>query len=256
MNTQIDVGVIEVVGTGAPEAAATCGGVLASDVGGGGGAMPSVAHSEVDEPDEEVISSVVSGSTAEATGGMVTAPTTPQAGGAGGASSGEGLCMHDSDTILNDRVWDTIVQAQERTLVKSHWVRSAYDLMAIYSLFAEVGFGSTAGTFIVSPTFLGTGRTELVTTELEEKWDPIWLRKSHEFDGFLEQYVETAGFIGKLFWVIDGNHRWLAFWKCIQEKFRDDEERHISVPVTLVEPMTWEHTVKLMHYMDYTQLLC
>ncbi|EFJ23106.1 hypothetical protein SELMODRAFT_416239 [Selaginella moellendorffii] len=46
-------------------------------------------------------------------------------------------------------------------LVQSHWVRSAYDLnMAIYSSFAEVGFGSTAGTFIVSPTFPGTGRTD------------------------------------------------------------------------------------------------
>ncbi|EFJ07814.1 hypothetical protein SELMODRAFT_429367, partial [Selaginella moellendorffii] len=226
MNTQIDVGVIEAVGTGAPEAAGTDGGVLASDVGGGGGAMPSVAEAargQVNEPAEDVIGSVVGGSTTKATRGMVAAPTAPQAGGAGGVNGGEGLCMHDSDTILNDRVRDTIIQAQERT----------------------VGFGSTAGTFIVSPTFPGTGRTESVTTELEEKWDPIWLRKSREFDGFLGQHVETAGFIGKLFWVIDGNHRWLAFWKCIQEKFRDDEERHISVPVTLVEPMTREHTVKL-----------
>ncbi|EFJ06634.1 hypothetical protein SELMODRAFT_430518 [Selaginella moellendorffii] len=172
MNTQIDVGVIEAVGTGAPEAAGTGGGVLVSDVGGGGGAMPSVAEAargQVNEPAEDVIGSVVGGSTTEATGGMVAAPTAPQAGGAGGANGGEGLCMHDSDTILNDRVRDTIIQAQERTvskvlqemawngphrflvplcrLVQSHWVRSAYDLnMAIYSSFAEVGFGSTAGT--------------------------------------------------------------------------------------------------------------
>ncbi|EFJ38892.1 hypothetical protein SELMODRAFT_403163 [Selaginella moellendorffii] len=170
MNTQIDVGVIEAVGTGVPEAAGTGGGVLASDVGGGGGAMPSVAEAargQVNEPAEDVIGSVVGGSTTEATGGMVAAPTAPQAGGAGGANGGEGLCMHDSDTILNDRVRDTIIQAQERTvskvlqemawngphrflvplcrLVQSHWVRSAYDLnMAIYSSFAEVGFGSTA----------------------------------------------------------------------------------------------------------------
>ncbi|EFJ04567.1 hypothetical protein SELMODRAFT_432292 [Selaginella moellendorffii] len=186
MNTQIDVGVIEAVGTGVPEATGTGGGVLASDVGGGGGAMPSVAEAargQVNEPAEDVIGSVVGGSTTEATGGMVAAPTAPQAGGAGGANGGEGLCMHDSDTILNDRVRDTIIQAQERTvskvlqemawngphrflvplcrLVQSHWVRSAYDLnMAIYSSFAEVGFGSTAGTFIVSPTFPGTGRTD------------------------------------------------------------------------------------------------
>ncbi|EFJ27450.1 hypothetical protein SELMODRAFT_412237 [Selaginella moellendorffii] len=172
MNTQIDVGVIEVVGTSAPEAVGTSGGVLASDVGGGGGAMPSVAEAacgQVDEPAEDVIGSVVGGSTTEATGGMVAASTAPQAGGVGGASGGEGLCMHDSDTILNDRFQDTIIQAQERTvnkvlqekawngphrflvplcrLVQSHWVRSAYNLnMAIYSSFAEVGFGSTAGT--------------------------------------------------------------------------------------------------------------
>ncbi|EFJ06633.1 hypothetical protein SELMODRAFT_430516 [Selaginella moellendorffii] len=186
MNTQINVGVIEAVGTGVPEAAGTGGGVLASDVGGGGGAMPSVAEAargQVNEPVEDVIGSVVGGSTTEATGGMVAAPTAPQAGGAGGVNGGEGLCMHDSDTILNDRVRDTIIQAQERTvskvlqemawngphrflvplcrLVQSHWVRSAYDLnMAIYSSFAEVGFGSTTGTFIVSPTFPGTGRTD------------------------------------------------------------------------------------------------
>ncbi|EFJ09202.1 hypothetical protein SELMODRAFT_428323 [Selaginella moellendorffii] len=172
MNTQIDVGVSEAVGTGALEATGTGGGVLASDVGGGGGAMPSVAEAargQVNEPAEDVIGSVVGGSTTEATGGMVAAPTAPQAGGAGGANGGEGLCMHDSDTILNDRVRDTIIQAQERTvskvlqemawngphrflvplcrLVQSHWVRSAYNLnMAIYSSFAEVGFGSTAGT--------------------------------------------------------------------------------------------------------------
>ncbi|EFJ12767.1 hypothetical protein SELMODRAFT_425150 [Selaginella moellendorffii] len=170
MNTQIDVGVIEAVGIGAPEAVGTGGGVLASDVSGGGGAVPLVAEAvrgQVDEPAEDVIGSVVGGSTTEATGGMVAAPTAPQAGGAGGASGGEGLCMHDSDTILNDRVRDTIIQAQEWTvskvlqemawngphrflvplcrLVQSHWVHSAYDLnMAIYSSFAEVGFGSTA----------------------------------------------------------------------------------------------------------------
>ncbi|EFJ29119.1 hypothetical protein SELMODRAFT_410672 [Selaginella moellendorffii] len=172
MNTQINVGVIEAVGTGALEAAGTGGGVFASDVGSGGGAVPSVAevaHGQVDEPVEDVIGSVVGGSTIEATGGMVAAPTAPQAGGAGGASGGEGFCMHDSDTILNDRVRDMIIQAQERTvskvlqkiawngphrflvplcrLVQSHWVRSAYDFnMAIYSSFAEVGFGSTART--------------------------------------------------------------------------------------------------------------
>ncbi|EFJ21967.1 hypothetical protein SELMODRAFT_416887 [Selaginella moellendorffii] len=172
MNIQIDVGVIEAIGTSAPEAAATVvieaaangAGVFASDVGGGGGVVPSVAEvacGKVDEPVEEVIGSIVGGSTAKAIGGMVTAPTTPQASSAEGASGGEGLCMHDFDTILNDRVRDTIIQAQERTiskvlqemawngphrflvplcrLVQSHWVHSAYDLnMAIYSSFAEL----------------------------------------------------------------------------------------------------------------------
>ncbi|EFJ09247.1 hypothetical protein SELMODRAFT_428301 [Selaginella moellendorffii] len=127
MNTQINIGVIEAISIGAHEVVATSGGVLVFDVGGGGGAVPLVAeaaHSEVDEPVEEVIGSIVGGSTAEATGG--------------GASGGEGLCMHDSDTILNDCVWDTIIQAQEQTV---------------------------------------------------------------------RQHVETVGFIGKLFWVINGNHR-------------------------------------------------
>ncbi|EFJ21968.1 hypothetical protein SELMODRAFT_416888 [Selaginella moellendorffii] len=153
MNTQINVGVIEAVGTGAPEAAGTSGGVLASDVGGGGGVVPSVdeaARGEVDEPAEDVIGSVVGGSTTKAIGGMEMAWNGPH-------RFLVPLCR----------------------LVQSHWVHSAYDInMAIYSSFAEVGFGSTAGTFIVSPTFPGTGRTESVTIELEEKWDPIWLQKS------------------------------------------------------------------------------
>ncbi|EFJ06630.1 hypothetical protein SELMODRAFT_430510 [Selaginella moellendorffii] len=156
--------VIEAVGIGAPEATTTDSRVLTFDVGGGGGVVPSVVEagrSKVDEPAEERLL------------GGCSAPTAPRASGARGASGGEGLCMHDSDTILNDRVRDTIIQTQEWT------VRSAYDLnMAIYSSFVEVGFGSTTGTFIVSATFLGTGRTESVTTELEEKWDLIWLRKS------------------------------------------------------------------------------
>ncbi|EFJ28563.1 hypothetical protein SELMODRAFT_411006 [Selaginella moellendorffii] len=123
MDTQINVSVIEAIGIGAFEAAATGGGVLASDVGDGRGVVPSVAEiacGEVDEPVEEVISSIVGGSTAEAIGGMVAAPTAPQAGGAGGASGGEGLCMHDSDTILNDRVQDMIIQAQDRQSVKCY----------------------------------------------------------------------------------------------------------------------------------------
>ncbi|EFJ13139.1 hypothetical protein SELMODRAFT_424932 [Selaginella moellendorffii] len=94
MDTQIDVGVIEAVGTSALEAAATSGGVLAFDVGGGGGVVPlvvEVAHGEVDESAEEVIGSIVR-------------------------------------------------------------------------------FGSTVGTFIVSPTFPRTSQTKLVTTELEQKW--------------------------------------------------------------------------------------
>ncbi|EFJ17759.1 hypothetical protein SELMODRAFT_420674 [Selaginella moellendorffii] len=155
MDTQIDVGVIEIIGTSALEAAATGGrvlvsdvgggGVLVSDVGGGGGVVPLVveaARDEVDEPVEEVIGSVVGGSTVEATRGMVAAPIAPQAGGIGGASGGEGLCMHDSDTILNDLVLGMIIQAQEWTvnkLVQSHWVHLVYDLnMAIYNSFAEV----------------------------------------------------------------------------------------------------------------------
>ncbi|EFJ16286.1 hypothetical protein SELMODRAFT_421974 [Selaginella moellendorffii] len=160
MDTQIDIGVIEAVGTGAPEAAANGGGVLVSDVGGGGVLVSDVggggsvvlsvveaARSEVDELAEEVIGSVVGGSIVEATGGMVAAPTAPQAGGAGGASGSVGFCMHDSDTILNDHVLGMIIQAQEWTvnkvlsemLVQSHWVRLAYDLnMAIYNSFAEV----------------------------------------------------------------------------------------------------------------------
>ncbi|EFJ13551.1 hypothetical protein SELMODRAFT_424429 [Selaginella moellendorffii] len=145
MDTQIDIGVIESVGTGAPEAAVTGGGVLASDIGGGGGAMPLVAeatHGEVDKLVEEVIGSVIGGFTMEATRGMVAAPTAPQASGAREANGGEGLCMYDSNTILNDHVRNTIIQAQEWTiskLVQIYWVRSTYDLnMAIYSSFVEV----------------------------------------------------------------------------------------------------------------------
>ncbi|EFJ14155.1 hypothetical protein SELMODRAFT_423976 [Selaginella moellendorffii] len=119
MDTQIDIVVIEAVGISALEATATSGGVLAFDVGGGGGAVPLVveaAHGEVDESAEEVIGSVVGGST-------------------------EGM------------------------------VHLSYNLnMVIYSSFAKVRFGSTVGTFIVSPTFPRTGQTELVTTELEQKW--------------------------------------------------------------------------------------
>ncbi|EFJ12125.1 hypothetical protein SELMODRAFT_425730 [Selaginella moellendorffii] len=44
MDTEIDVGVIEAVGTSAPGAAAIGGGVLVSDVGGGGGVVPLVAE--------------------------------------------------------------------------------------------------------------------------------------------------------------------------------------------------------------------
>ncbi|EFJ34164.1 hypothetical protein SELMODRAFT_406620 [Selaginella moellendorffii] len=162
-----DTTVIEAIGIDTAEATAIGGGVLVFDAGGGGGVVPlaaKAARGNIDKPTKEVIGSVVVESTAEATKAV--------------------------DTIIQAQEWTINKVLQEMAwngphcflvplcrLVQSYWVRSSYNLnMALYSLFVEVRFGS------------------------------------------------TAGFIGKLFWVINGNHRWLAFWKCIQEKFRDDTE--------------------------------
>ncbi|EFJ34552.1 hypothetical protein SELMODRAFT_405995 [Selaginella moellendorffii] len=89
-----DASVIEVFGTGALKTVAISGRVFAFDLGGGGGAVPLAAEAacgKVDEFTEEVIGSIVAGSTIEAVGGIVATPTTPKASGAGGASGGNGI---------------------------------------------------------------------------------------------------------------------------------------------------------------------
>ncbi|EFJ23834.1 hypothetical protein SELMODRAFT_415344 [Selaginella moellendorffii] len=110
MDTQIDVSVIEAVGTGAPEAVATSGGVLASDVSGGGGVVPlvvEVAHGEVDEPAEKDM--------------IIQAQE------------------RTISKVLQEMAWNGphrfLVPLCQ--LVQSYWVHSAYDLnMTIYSSFA------------------------------------------------------------------------------------------------------------------------
>ncbi|EFJ25287.1 hypothetical protein SELMODRAFT_414131 [Selaginella moellendorffii] len=145
---------------------------------GGGGVVPSVVEagrSKIDEPVEERLLRGCS------------APTAPRASGARGASGGEGLCMHDSDTILNDRVRDTIIQTQEWT------VRSAYDLnMAIYSSFVEVGFGSTTVT-LVEPM------TREYTMKLNMACHKINMLNQFAFQAYtLVHDIEHLRFIGML----------------------------------------------------------
>ncbi|EFJ36171.1 hypothetical protein SELMODRAFT_404703 [Selaginella moellendorffii] len=177
-----------------------------------------------------------------------------------------------SNALIGDRVKNTVFQARERTLDKvlsdlawngqrelipaiplcrlaqTHLVRRASQVNSeLYTAFANLGFVASAGSssFIVSPFAPGATRMEAVTSAARDSWDEIWRRKSAAFDRALDQHPGTKHLVGKMFFVVDGNHRLLAWMKCIQDRFSGDLERHIEVPVVMIAARDEKELLKL-----------
>ena len=75
-----------------------------------------------------------------------------------------------------------------------------------------------------------------VTSELMESWSTHWRNASAEFDDYLKNNDVLNKFVGKMFWVWDGNHRLQAWRSVIDKVHPGDAHWHISVDSILLNP--------------------
>jgi hypothetical protein len=78
--------------------------------------------------------------------------------------------------------------------------------------------------------------TKDVTSEMTNSWNIYWKNASAKFDEFLKEDDVLCKFMGKMFWVWDGNHR-LQAWRFVVDKHHVGEATwHISVDSILLNP--------------------
>jgi hypothetical protein len=109
------------------------------------------------------------------------------------------------------------------------------DIEDLQNNFIEKHYISSAGgLFYTSLQEFGTEEVVDVTSEQFSSWDPIWQRKSKEFDEFLLT-TKNEFLVGKMLWVWEGNHRCRAWMQTIHDLYMDREDRHISVKTQVLD---------------------
>jgi hypothetical protein len=97
------------------------------------------------------------------------------------------------------------------------------------------GYRAGSAVFYVSLTINHMAPQD-VTSELFDSWSIHWKKSSEQFDEFLKQDEHLKCFVGKMFWVWDGNHR-LQAWKSVIDKIHSNESGwHIFVDSILLTP--------------------
>lgn len=90
------------------------------------------------------------------------------------------------------------------------------------------GYVKGSAVFYVS-TVNTKGEECLVTEDIEQSWDACWREVNREFEAKLSKKASTKAFMGKMFFVWDGNHRLLAWMDYISSLHSDEIEWHWSV---------------------------
>jgi hypothetical protein len=67
-------------------------------------------------------------------------------------------------------------------------------------------------------------------------WSPLWQEASVEFDAKLKKDPDLAHFAGKMFFVWEGNHRFTAWWRHINNHHADDKSWYITVDCIVINP--------------------
>ena len=75
-----------------------------------------------------------------------------------------------------------------------------------------------------------------VSDEIKSSWSPLWQEANAEFDAFLQRDSDLASFVGKMFYVWEGNHRLTAWWRHINGHHPLDKDWHISADCIMVDP--------------------
>jgi hypothetical protein len=75
-----------------------------------------------------------------------------------------------------------------------------------------------------------------VSDDVKSSWSPLWQEANAEFDAILERDPDLANFVGKMFYVWEGNHRLTAWWRHINKHHPLDKDWHIWADCILVDP--------------------
>lgn len=67
-----------------------------------------------------------------------------------------------------------------------------------------------------------------VTQEIKAKWSPLWIAESDKFDNRMAADPSLVQFVGKMFWVWEGNHRLTAWYRQVNRVHPNEEKWHIS----------------------------
>ena len=76
----------------------------------------------------------------------------------------------------------------------------------------------------------------LVSDDIRASWSSLWQESSDEFDAMLEKDSDLSQFVGKMFFVWEGNHRLTAWLRHINKHHSMDKDWHISVDCIVVDP--------------------
>jgi hypothetical protein len=75
-----------------------------------------------------------------------------------------------------------------------------------------------------------------VSDDIRASWSSPWQEASDEFDFMLENDSDLVHFVGKMFFVWEGNHRLAAWFRHINKHHFMDNDWHISVDCIVVDP--------------------
>jgi hypothetical protein len=75
-----------------------------------------------------------------------------------------------------------------------------------------------------------------VSDDIRASWSSLWQEASDEFDSMLEKDSDLSNFVGKMFFVREGNHRLTAWFRHINKHHSMDKDWHISVDCIVVDP--------------------
>lgn len=109
------------------------------------------------------------------------------------------------------------------------------DISGLKVAFGNEGYVPEKGVFIVSMWTLDR-EEQLITDEIQQTWDPIWMEINQEFEEELASRPELESLVGHMFFVWEGNHRTVAWTEAIREKHLTVRTKHVRVLSTVIDP--------------------
>ena len=75
-----------------------------------------------------------------------------------------------------------------------------------------------------------------VSDDILDSWSSSWQEANEEFDAMLRNDSDLAHLAGKMFYVWEGNHHLMAWWRHIDKHHSLDKYWHISIDCIVVDP--------------------